>query len=65
MNIAEPERAAIEHFWPKLVSGAPVLLDDYGMVNHEPQKEAMDEFASKKGVKIFTVPTGQGLLMKP
>lgn len=65
MNIAEPERAAIEHFWPKLVSGAPVLLDDYAMVNHEPQKEAMDEFASKKGVKILTVPTGQGLLMKP
>jgi hypothetical protein len=65
MNIAEPEIAAIEFFWDKLVSGAPVLLDDYGWLGHSLQKEEMDKFASKKGVKILTMPTGQGLLLKP
>ena len=30
MNAAEPERAAFEYFWDKLVSGAIVVLDDYG-----------------------------------
>lgn len=65
MNIAEPEIEAIEFFWDKLVSGAPVLLDDYGWLGHSLQKEEMDKFASKKGVKILTVPTGQGLLIKP
>jgi hypothetical protein len=30
MNIAKPERAAIEHFWDRLVVGAPVIFDDYG-----------------------------------
>ena len=65
MNIAEPEIAAIEFFWDKLVCGAPVLLDDYGWVYYSLQKEEMDSFASKKGVKILTMPTGQGLLIKP
>ena len=65
MNIAEPEIAAIEFFWDKLVHGAPVLLDDYGWLRHSLQKEEMDKFASRKGVKILTLPTGQGLLLKP
>lgn len=29
MNCALPERAALEHFWPKLSPGGFVLLDDY------------------------------------
>jgi hypothetical protein len=65
MNIVVPERAAIEHFWDKLVPGAPVILDDYGWLNFGEQKEAMDRFAAQKGVKIANLPTGQGLLFKP
>lgn len=65
MNIVVPERAAIEHFWDKLVPGAPVILDDYGWLNFGKQKEAMDAFAAQKGVKIANLPTGQGLLFKP
>lgn len=65
MNIAEPEIAAIEFFWDKLVSGAPVILDDYGWSHYPLQKEGMDKFASRKGVRILTMPTGQGLLLKP
>jgi O-methyltransferase len=65
MNIVTPELAAIEYFWDKLVSGAPVILDDYGWLNYGKQKEAMDAFALRKGVKIANLPTGQGLLLKP
>ncbi len=64
MNIAAPEVAAIEHFWDKLVAGAPILLDDYGWQHYAPQKRDMDRFASRNGVKIATLPTGQGLLIK-
>jgi hypothetical protein len=35
------------------------------LLGYAPQKEAMDEFADGKGVKILTLPTGQGLLLKP
>lgn len=65
MNIVEPEIAAIEFFWEKLSSGAPVILDDYGFKPHRKQKEAFDAFARRTGVEILTLPTGQGLLLKP
>jgi hypothetical protein len=65
MNIAEPEIAAMAFFWDKLSAGAPVIFDDYGWAAFRPQKEALDRFAAGKGVEILTLPTGQGLLLKP
>jgi hypothetical protein len=65
MNIAAPERAAIEFFWDKLSPGGVVVLDDYGWIVHSEQKATLDEFAKGKGVPIATLPTGQGLLLKP
>jgi O-methyltransferase len=65
MNVAPPEVAALEFFWDKLAPGAPVMLDDYGWVGYRPQKDALDEFASRKGVEILTLPTGQGVILRP
>lgn len=65
MNLVYPEIAAIEHFWDKLVSGGIVVLDDYGWDIFSEQQRAWDEFAAGKGVAIATLPTGQGLLIKP
>lgn len=65
MNIAHPERAAIEHFWPKLAPSAVVMLDDYGHSGYEEQRQTMDDFAAKVGVRIATLPTGQGMIIKP
>jgi len=65
MNLEYPERAALEHFWPKLVPGAVVVLDDYGWLQHRSQKDSHDAFAAAHGVEIFALPTGQGLLLKP
>lgn len=65
MNLVEPEIAAIEHFWPRLSPGAPIILDDYGRTHFALQREAMDRFAERERVNILTLPTGQGLLLKP
>jgi hypothetical protein len=65
MNNAKPEIAAAEYFWPKLVSGAIVVLDDYAYCGYWPQKKAFDQFAELKNIKILTLPTGQGLFIKP
>ena len=65
MNIAAPEIAALEFFWDKLTPGAPVILDDYGWAPYKTQKDVMDQFAARHGVHILTLPTGQGLLLKP
>jgi hypothetical protein len=65
MNCAFPEVAALEYFWDRLVQGALILLDDYAYAGYEVQKAAMDKVASTKDVTIASLPTGQGLLMKP
>jgi hypothetical protein len=65
MNIAYPERAALEFFWPKLVPGGIIVFDDYAFLEYELQKATHDEFAHARGLEIFALPTGQGLLIKP
>jgi O-methyltransferase len=65
MNIAYPERAAIEYFWPKLSPGAVVVVDDYAWRGCDEQKNALDEFAHSVGVEFLTLPTGQGILIRP
>lgn len=64
MNIEKPERDAIEFFWPKIVPGGVVVLDDYAFGGYEKQHDSMDEFAEKVGANILTLPTGQGLIVK-
>lgn len=65
MNCVAPEIAAAEFFWDKLVSGAVIVLDDYGFEFHEPQKRAFDGFAAQRGCRVLSLPTGQGLIFKP
>lgn len=65
MNVAAAEIAAAGFLWPRLVPGATVLLDDYGWAAHVNQKHAWDAFAREHGVDILSLPTGQGLLLKP
>jgi Macrocin-O-methyltransferase (TylF) len=64
MNVAYPERAAFEFFWPRLATGAPVVFDDYGFPARKAQKRAIDEAAAALGTKIMLLPTGQGLVWK-
>lgn len=65
MNVAAAESAALEYFWDKLVPGAPVVLDDYAWKSCELQHESHNEFARSRNVPILTLPTGQGLIIKP
>jgi hypothetical protein len=64
MNCVIPEIAAIEHFYPKLSIGSIILLDDYAYSGCSEQKIAMDKWANKMGIKILSLPTGQGMLVK-
>lgn len=65
MNAAAPEAAALEELWEKLSPGAMILLDDYAFYGYSAQKKAMDAVAGKRSVEIASLPTGQGLLIKP
>jgi len=65
MNCAKPEIAAADFFWDKLVSGAFVLLDDYTYCGYEEQYRAFNSFAQRRNIEILSLPTGQGLFIKP
>lgn len=66
MNCAEPEIAAAEYFWDRLVSGAVILLDDYGYSNaYRRQREAFDDFTASRNARVLLLPTGQGMIFKP
>jgi len=65
MNCAEPEVEALKFFWPKLVPGAVVLLDDYAYSeSYRRQKQAFDSVAEELKFHILSLPTGQGLVIK-
>jgi hypothetical protein len=65
LNCSLPEAAALNFFWDRLMPGAVVLLDDYAYRGFESQKRAMDVIAEEKQAMIASLPTGQGLLIKP
>ena len=65
LNCTEPSIAAAEHFWPRMSSGAVLVLDDYGWSSFASLKPAVDDFARRHGVQVLSLPTGQGLLFKP
>ena len=65
LNVPGPSVAAAEFFWDRLVSGAPVVFDDYGQTFFHGMKESLDDFARRRGVQILALPTGHGLLFKP
>jgi O-methyltransferase len=64
LNVAAAEMGAVDVLWPRLVAGAPMLLDDYGWAPHIHQKRAWDEWARREKVEILSLPTGQGLVLK-
>lgn len=64
MNTTVPEIEALRYFWPKLVKGGVLLLDDHGFRGHEQQRAAHKAFAAENGFSILSLPTGQGLAIK-
>lgn len=64
MNYFEPEVAALEFCWDKIVKGGVILLDDYAYGGHIKQYDAMNVLAKKYNFAILTTPTGQGIIIK-
>jgi hypothetical protein len=65
MNIAYPEVEASRALWDRVVPGGVIIYDDYAAPAHGAQKQALDAFAAERSVDILSLPTGQGLLLKP
>ena len=64
MNTAIPKAEATNLFWPKSVSGGVILYDDYAYTGTHFQKQAIGEVALSFGVRVLSIPTGQGFLVR-
>ncbi len=64
MNSPMPEFLALEQLFDRVSPNGVIIFDDYGWILHRKQKDAADEFVSKRGYHILEMPTGQGLLIK-
>jgi O-methyltransferase len=62
MNSSKPERLALEFFWPKILQGGVIYLDDYG--DFSDLRNEVNDFLSDKEEKILYFPTGQALIIK-
>jgi hypothetical protein len=65
LNCSPPEVATLEALWDRLTPGAFVLLDDYAYSGYRSQKLGVDTFALSFDVPVLSLPTGQGLMIKP
>jgi O-methyltransferase len=64
LNNAEAEIGALEILFDRMIPGAVMVLDDYGWLAYNRQKDAEDDWLGKRGYRVLELPTGQGLLVK-
>jgi hypothetical protein len=66
LRIEDPDPSmisgALNKLFPKLCSGATVVIDGYGAI--ERRADTLDRFLSRLDHPILELPTGQGLLIK-
>jgi hypothetical protein len=62
LNNAAAEVGALRHFWPKIVKGGIIVLDDFAQVLV--QNQAMIALGNELGFSILTTGTGQGIIVK-
>ena len=61
----EPTRDSLEFFFPRLVEGGSIVVDDYGMSQFPGCKKAVDEFLNRNECKLFyEMPAGGCFMMK-
>jgi len=64
VDLYEPTRDAVTFFYPRVNPGGVIICDDYGSSLCPGAKRAIDEFFSDKLEQVFSLPTGQSLVIK-
>ena len=64
VDLYEPTKRSLEFFYPRLGSGAILLLDDVGFKTCPGATRAADEFFATRPEPVVYLPTGQGFVVK-
>lgn len=64
VDLYQPTRDSLNFFYPRLVKGGVIVMDDYGFKTCPGATRAADELAVSEGIEILHLATGQGVIMK-
>jgi O-methyltransferase len=64
VDLYQPTLDSLEFFYPRIVEGGVIVMDDYGFVTCPGAKRAADEFFSQKLEPVVMLTTGQALVIK-
>lgn len=64
VDLHQPTRDSLEFFYPRMVPGGVIVLDDHGFVDCPGARSAAIDFLADKPEPIVEVPTGQAFVFK-
>ncbi len=64
VDLYEATRDSIEFFYPRLVPGGIIVLDDHGMTTCPGARKAVLDYFIENDGQVLDLPTGQGLIIK-
>lgn len=65
VDLYDPIRDSLAFFWPRVVDGGVVVVDDYGFTQFPGAKKATDEFLARNPPRLFyACPTGGAFILK-
>ncbi|MDA9291256.1 TylF/MycF family methyltransferase, partial [bacterium] len=64
VDFYEPVKAALEFFFPRVLAGGFLVLDDYGSVETPGARTACDQFCAEHHVPLVKLPNGQAYIHK-
>ncbi len=64
VDLYQPALACCEFIFPRLVSGAVIVFDDYGYPACRGERNAVDEYFKGRSEPIIVLPSGQAIVIK-
>ena len=64
VDLYEPTRACLEHFYPRLAEGGVIVCDDYGAPRFPGAARAWDEYCDRRGIPYVVLDTGQSIILR-
>ena len=62
-DLYAPFQAALEYFYPRLVTGGFLIMHDYASLNWDGAEKAVDEFFADKPEKVIPIPDKSGTVV--
>lgn len=64
VDVYQPTRDSLDFFYPRMVSGGIIVIDDYGFKAWPGCRKAVEEMADKHSFTVIGLTTGQGVVFK-